>query len=285
MRVRVARVGRWAMVAFIVVWSLFPVYWAANTSLMTNYQAQSTPAHFLPNPLTLSAYRQLFGVHLSALNPNNLWPDFSRSLVNIVVECGATTVFTVAFAALASYAFARMEFRGKTALFYGVLFTLMLPAYATLIPLYRLMSDVGLVNTYTGIVLVYISGFLPLAMWILYAYFSAIPVALEEAAVIDGASRMAVFTRIILPLAKPGLTATAIIAFLSGWSQFLFPLVLSTDLSTEPLTVFITTLQGERLTQFPLINATGVLTILVPALIVVFLNRYIISGLLAGSVK
>lgn len=281
----ILRAAKWLGLAFIVVWSLFPIYWAFNTSLMSNLSAQSVPAQWIPSPLNLSNYRQVFGIHLSTANPSNLWPSFSRSLINIVIECGVSTFVTIVIATLASYAFARMKFPLKNFLFYGVLFTLMLPAYATLIPLYHIMSSWNLVNTYLGIILVYVSGFLPLAMWILYTTFSSIPLSLEEAAFIDGSTRWGALVRIVIPIAKPGITAASIITFLVSWGQFIFPLVLSSDLKTEPLTVFITTLQGEHISSFSLINAVGVLTILVPALIVIFMNRFIISGMLAGSVK
>jgi multiple sugar transport system permease protein len=159
------------------------------------------------------------------------------------------------------------------------------PAYTTLIPLYRIMTTFGLVNTYTGIILVYVSGFLPLATWILYNYMSSLPIAIEEAGQVDGANRMQVLWHLVLPLARPGIISTAIITFLFAWGQFLFPLVLSSDLSTQPLTVVIASLEGRHVVPFTLLSAAGVLAIAVPALIAVTLNRYIVSGLLTGSVK
>lgn len=276
---------RWLAIAAICLWSLFPIYWTLNTSLMTNDAAQAIPAHYLPLPFSLSNYAQLFGLQGQGNSSNDLWPQFSRSLINIAVECAAATVVTLIIAVFSAYAFARMEFRFKRVILYTVIATLALPAYATLIPLYRMMSDAGLVNTYTGIVLVYVSGFLPLAMWILYSYFSALPRALEEAASIDGASPLRTFFAIILPLGLPGITATAIITFLSAWGQFLFPLVLASDITTQPLTVFITSLQEQHTVPYTLMNATGMVCIVIPGAIVMFLNRYIISGILAGSVK
>jgi multiple sugar transport system permease protein len=208
-----------------------------------------------------------------------------QSVVNIFIECGAATVVTVVLATIAAYAFARMRFRGRNVLFYAVLATMAFPAYATLIPLYQMLSAVGLVNTYTGIVLVYVSGFLPLATWILYNYMSSLPLALEEAGSMDGAGRLGVLWHIVLPLARPGIVSTAIITFLSAWAQFLFPLVLSSDISTQPLTVVIAALQGRHTVPYSLMSAAGVLAVVVPAAIAVVLNRYIVSGLLTGSVK
>jgi multiple sugar transport system permease protein len=208
-----------------------------------------------------------------------------RATLNIVIECGCATIVTVVLATLAAYAFARMEFRGRQVLFYAVLATMAFPAYTTLIPLYRIMSDFQLVNTYTGIVLVYVSGFLPLATWVLHNYFANMPVSLEEAALVDGATRLQVLRRIVLPLAMPGVISVALITFLFAWAQFLFPLVLSTDSSTQPLTVVIAALQGRHVVPSTLLNAAGVLAIAVPALLALAFNRYIVNGLLAGSNK
>ena len=192
---------------------------------------------------------------------------------------------TVALATLAGYAFARMSFPGRAVLFYSVLATMLLPPYTTLIPLYRIMSGLGLVNTYTAIVLVYVSGFLPLATWVMHNYFASLPLSIEEAGLIDGASRLQVLWHLLLPLARPGIVSTALITFLFAWAQFLFPLVLSSDISTQPLTVVIASLQGRHVVPTTLLNAAGILAIAVPAVLALSLNRYIVSGMLAGSTK
>jgi multiple sugar transport system permease protein len=271
--------GRRLGILFILAWSLVPLYWAINTSLQTDAQIASKPAHYVPPTPTLHNYRSL-------LTGSGDIPDsIRRSTVNIFIECGAATVITVLLSTLAAYAFARMKFRGRKVLFYAVLATMAFPAQTTLIPLYRIMSTFGLVNTYDGIVLVYVSGFLPLATWILHSYMSSLPIAIEEAGLVDGAGRMQVLWHIVLPLARPGIISTAIITFLFAWAQFLFPLVLSSDLSTQPLTVVIAALQGRHLVPFGLLSAAGVFALAVPAVIAVTLNRYIVSGLLSGSVK
>ena len=266
-------------VLFILLWSLVPIYWAVNASLQTDQQISSKPAHYVPPTPTLANY-------VSLLDGSGAPPDaVRRSSVNIFIECGAATVVTVLLSTLAAYAFARMKFRGRNVLFYSVLATMAFPAYTTLIPLYQILTRFGLVNTYTGIVLVYVSGFLPLATWILYNYMSSLPVAIEEAGQVDGASRMQVLWHVVIPLARPGIVSTAIITFLFAWGQFLFPLVLSSDLSTQPLTVVIAALQGRHVVPFTLLSAAGVLAMAVPAVIAVMLNKHIVSGLLTGSVK
>lgn len=271
--------GRRLGVLFILAWSLIPLYWALNVSLQTDAQVGTKPAHYFPPSPTLRNFRTLLG------GGSEIPDAIRRSTANIFIECTAATLITVLLSTLAAYAFARMKFRGRGVLFYSVLATMAFPAYTTLIPLYRIMSMFGLVNTYTGIVLVYVSGFLPLATWILYTYMSSLPLSIEEAGKVDGANRMQVLRHIVLPLARPGIISTAIITFLFAYAQFLFPLVLSSDLSTQPLTVAIAGLQGRHLVPFALMSSAGIFALAVPAIIAVTLNRYIVSGLLSGSVK
>jgi multiple sugar transport system permease protein len=263
----------------VILWSIVPIYWAAKSSLQTESAARSRPAQYVPLHPTLDNFRALL------TGDSDVAAAIRRTLLNIVIECAAATVVTVALAALAAYAFARFKFRGRTVLFYAILATMAFPPYTTLIPLYRIMSSVNLVNTYTGIVLVYVSGFLPLAVWVLHNYFASIPTSIEEAGLIDGAGRLQVFWHLVLPLAIPGVISIALITFLFGWAQFLFPLVLSTDLSTQPLTVQIAALQGRHIVPSTLMSAAGMLAIAVPAVIALAFNRYIVNGLLAGSTK
>jgi multiple sugar transport system permease protein len=270
-----ARIARWVGSAIVLIWSLVPIYWSLKTSLET--EADARAQNYVPLHPTLGNYATLL------TRSGDLPGQIRRAMLNIVIECGAATIVTVVLATLAGYAFARMQFRGRQTLFYAVLATMAFPAYTTLIPLYKIMSNFSLVNTYTGIVLVYVSGFLPLATWVLHNYFSNMPIGLEEAALIDGASRLRVLRYIVLPLARPGIISTALITFLFAWAQFLFPLVLSTDSSTQPLTVVIAALQGRHVVPSTLLNAAGVLAIAVPALLALAFNRYIVNGLLAGS--
>jgi multiple sugar transport system permease protein len=270
--------GRVITIVVILLWSLFPIYWALNTSLTTLSGADSTPAHYFPSPLSGTSYHDI-------LTGSGVASQIGRSLLNSVIESGAAMVLTVVIAVFAAYAFARLEFRFKRVIFVSVLATLLLPAYATLIPLYRIMASLGLVNTYLAVILVYTSGFLPLAIWILYNYFNSIPRELEEAAFVDGATPLRALVRIIIPVARPGIAAAAIIAFLLGWAQFLFPLILTTDLSTQPITVIVAALNEQRVVPFTLLMACGVIAAAVPGILALVLNRHIVQGMTAGSIK
>jgi multiple sugar transport system permease protein len=269
-------------IAFLLLWSLFPVYWALNTSLETNAQAQSSPPSFIPTHFQFSNYEAIFGFGPSSASTAG---GIGRAVLNSSIESLGATLLTLVIAVVGAYAFARLRFRLRGALFYVVLATLTLPVYATLIPIYRILTDLHLVNTYLGIILVYTSGFLPLAMWIMYNMFQALPASIEEAATIDGATTIQVFRRIVLPIVRPGIAAAAIITFLFGWGQFIFPLVLGSTNSTEPLTVDLSALAGRHVVPYTMINAAAIVAIAVPAVIVFFLNRYIVDGIVAGSVK
>jgi multiple sugar transport system permease protein len=280
-RRRWSSLGRLVSLVLLVLWSLFPVYWALKTSLSTNAAAQQAPVQMLPSHPSITSYQALFGAGPEAADAAG---GIGQALVNIVVETVGATVLTLAIAVLAAYAFARLRFRLKNLVFYTVIGTLTLPVYATLIPLYRIMSDLHLVNSYIGIIFVYTSGFLPLAMWIMYNVFLALPLGIEEAARIDGAGALQTFARIVLPTARPGIAATAIVTFLFGWGQFIFPLVLSSSSATQPLTVLLAAIDSRNV-PYPIINAAAVVAVAIPAVIVFFLNRWIVTGITAGSVK
>ena len=268
-------------IALLLLWSVFPVYWALNTSLQTNAQAQGSPPTWFPTHFVFSNYEAIFGIGPSSASAGGV----GRALLNSSIESLGATVLTLVLAVIGAYAFARLRFRLRGFLFYIVLATLTLPVYATLIPIYQILTSTHLVNTYIGIIFVYTSGFLPLAMWIMYNMFQALPASIEEAAAIDGATTLQIFRRIVLPIVRPGMAAAAIITFLFGWGQFIFPLVLSSTNSTQPLTVSLSALAGRHVVPYTMINAGAIVAIGVPALIVFFLNRYIVDGIVAGSVK
>jgi len=263
----------------ILVWSLAPIYWVINSSFQTNAQLSSTPSHLYPPTPNLNNFRAL-------LVGNGELPSLiKRATLNIFIECISATIITVVLAGLAAYAFARMKFRFRGVFLAVVIMTMAFPTYTTLIPMYRIMATLHLVNTYLGIILCYVSGFLPLATWILYSYMQSLPSAIEEAGSVDGASRMQVFRLIVLPLSMPAIASTAVITFLFAWAQFIFPLVLASDSSTQPLTVVIAAIQGRHVVPYSLLSAAGVIALIVPAGIALIANRYIVSGLISGSSK
>jgi multiple sugar transport system permease protein len=197
------RIMIWVGVAVLLVWSLGPVYWTLVSSITPAADFSARPIHFFPQNFTLNHFERLLGINVDRIGGVEVWKQFRSALFNSVVSSLAATVFCVAIAALGGYAFTRLKFPGRRPLFIAVVATIAIPGYAVLIPLYRLMIGLHMVDTFVGITLIYISAFLPLALWLLRSVFESLPIALEEAAQLDGASRLYILFRIVLPLAAP----------------------------------------------------------------------------------
>jgi len=278
------RVMIWTGIAVLLVWSLGPIYWTVASSVTPTDDFSVRPIHFFPQHFTFDHYSRLLGINVDRIGGVEVWRQFRLALLNSVITSAAATLLCVAVSALGAYAFTRMRFPGRDVLFGLVVATLAVPAYAVLIPLYQIMIKMHLVDTYVGVALIYVSAYLPLSLWLLRSVFEALPLALEEAAQLDGAGRLYILFKIVLPLAGPGLTAAAILTFLGAWGQYLVPLIFSPQ-ATKPLTVLIPEFVTKNFIDYGLITASGSIAIVIPALVVIFLNRYLVSGLLAGSVK
>jgi multiple sugar transport system permease protein len=278
------RIMIWLGVAAVLLWSLGPIYWTLASAITPSADFAARPIHFFPQNFTLNHFERLLGINVDRIGGVEVWKQFRVALFNSIVTALASTVACVAMSAFGGYAFTRLRFPGRRWMFFAVVATLAIPGYAVLIPLYRLMIGLHMVDTVTGITLIYVSAFLPLSLWLMRNVFEALPLSLEEAAQLDGASRLGIFFRIVLPLVGPGLTAAAILTFLGAWGQYVVPLIFSPT-ATKPLTVLIPEFATKNFIDYGLITASGSIAIVIPALVVIFLNRYLVSGLLAGSVK
>ena len=287
LRPHLAGLCQFAAVLLLLIWSLGPIYWSLVTSLTAPTDMLTSTPHFWPPHLTLEHYANLFGASSQSQGNEvqSVWPQFSAALINSVITSGAATLVTVVIAAFGAYAFVRLQFPGRDLVFALVVATMAVPAYTVMIPLYRLMISAGLIDTYLGITLIYVSAFLPLALWLMRSVYRSLPISLEEAAWLDGAGRTYTLIRIVLPLAAPGLIASAILTFLSAWGQFIVPLVFSPSIATKPLTVLIPEFVTRNYVDYGLMNAAGIVAIIPPVLLVMFLNRYLVRGLMAGAGK
>lgn len=210
---------------------------------------------------------------------------FLRFIWNSFVVASLTTLYSIIIASFAAYAIARLKFRGKT-LFLGILLAVsMFPQIATISPIFLFMQATGLRNTYLGLIIPYTTFAMPLSIWYLTTFFQKIPLELEEAAKIDGASIWQTFTKVLIPLVVPGLFTTAIIVFITAWHEFFFALTINTKQSMMTVPVGIAMFQGEF--TFPwgeITAATIVVTIPIVLLVLIFQKR-IVSGLTSGAVK
>ncbi len=274
----------WLGVALLLLWSLVPIYWTIASSLTPTAEFSARPINFYPLHPTIEHYLRLLGILDGKFGGVDVARQFRLGLFNSILTSGAATILCVVMSLLGAYAFARLEFPGRQIIFYAVVATMAIPGYAVIIPLFRLMVALGQMDAYLGVTLIYVSAFLPLCLWLLKGLLDTLPISLEEAARMDGAGHIKILTAIIMPIAAPGIAAAAILTFLGAWGQYAIPLIFSPKV-TKPLTVLIPEFAGKNFVDYGLIMASGTIAITIPCLLVIFLNKYLISGLLAGSSK
>jgi multiple sugar transport system permease protein/raffinose/stachyose/melibiose transport system permease protein len=258
----------------LVLVCLFPFAWMALSSIKTLGELYTVPPHWWPDAPTLDNY-----VHV--LFASNI----PRYFLNSVVISAGSTGLALILAVFASYGFARFEFRGKAFWQSFVLVGQLLPTAAIIVPLFITLRWLGLVNTYWGLILVYMIITLPLSVWMLTSYFKAIPAELEEAAIIDGASRLGVLFRITLPLSLPGLVAVIVYAFVTTWNEFIFALCFATDSSVKTLPIGLAEFSTEFNTDWGSVMAASMVMTVPIALLFIVFQRMFVGGLTAGATK
>ncbi|MFS0781883.1 carbohydrate ABC transporter permease [Bacillus sp. 1P06AnD] len=210
---------------------------------------------------------------------------FLRYLWNSFVVSSITTIYTVTVASFAAYAVARLQFKGKTVILGIVLSVTMFPQIAVISPIYIFLKNIGLTNSYLGLIIPYTTITLPLSIWLLVTFFRKIPNDLEEAAKMDGATLMQTYWRVIFPLALPGIFTTAILVFIAAWNEFLFALTINTDDKYKTVPIGISMFQGQYTIQWGEIAAATVIVTIPLVVLVLLFQRRIVSGLTSGSVK
>ena len=261
-----------ALVAMACVF-LFPLLWIAGLSLKTRLQVFATPPLFAWWP-TLENYAAVLSR-----------ADFLQAFVNSLVVSAGAVLLSLIIGVPAAYAFARFPFRGSSFLFFSLLVMRMLPAIAVLVPMYVLFSKLGLTTTRLAVILAYTTFSLPLVVWIMRGFFHDLPRELEESAWVDGASRYVAFTRVVLPLIRPGLVATSILCLQLAWNDFLFAAILTNN-ATRTLPVLMAAFSGgDTGVDWGGMTASGVLVILPVILFSFAAQRHLVAGLSSGAVK
>ena len=261
-------------VLVLVVWAyyLFPIYWLIASSIKTRVDYFSMPPKWFFRP-TIEHYAVQFAK-----------PVFVRALKNSLFVTVATVVCSLGLGAWAAYAFARFRFKGSRTLGFGLIVARMMPPIVFVVPLFLMLNSLHLRNTHFGLILIFTTFTLPFSVWMLRSFFEEVPIEIEEAAFIDGASRVQTFFKIVIPLTSPGLAATAVFAALLAWNEFLFALLMGGG-DTITLPVFLSGFIGERTTDVGGIMATAVLSVTPPVLFATLVQRNLIKGLTLGAVK
>lgn len=273
---------RWAGRAFLVfmfIFTVVPMAWMLLTSIKSQFAAMQYPPQWWPAEPTLDSYVRL-------LSPNSdVGLRFLRFMWNSFYVSLATTLIGVAIAVPAAYAFSRFSFPGRKFLFFSVLLRNMFPAVVFLMPLFLLMRWMGLVNTQTSLILTYLTFGLPLSIWLLKGFYDNIPIQLEQAARIDGATRFKAFLLIVMPLSTPGIIATAIFSFIGAWNEYVYAY---TFLSKETLMTLPVGLQrffAEFATDWPGLMAASFIMSIPVVVMFLILQKFFVRALTEGAVK
>ena len=274
------RVFVYSAAVFAGVVILAPFVWLLISSVAAPADLLVRPLKWIPAHASLSRYAEIFFG-----TGNDTAITFRAAMVNSTIVAGSSVLISLGVGIFGAYAFARLRFRFQRAILLLFLSTYMLPPIALLISLYLTMVQLRLLDTRIGLILVYCSFITPFVLWIMSGYFRSIPRDLEDAARIDGCSRMGALFRVILPLARPGLLATALFGFLLAWDEFLYALIFTSSLESKTIPVAIAEFTGRHAVDFGMMATGGVLASLPPLAIAFVFQRYIVGGLASGAVK
>lgn len=262
----------YSLLALGLLLTLTPLWWMIAASLMPPGEANSYPPRLWPSTVTFEHYTALF---------TRL--DLARYLLNSTLLAGAVTLISLFINSMAGYAFAKFRFRGRDRLFQILLAALIIPAQVAMLPLFLLLKQFGLINTYGGVIIPGMASIF--GIFLIRQYLLAIPDSLLDAARMDGAGEFRIYWSLVLPLCRPILVTLGIFTFMGTWNDFLWPLIVLTDSSMQTLPVALANLLGEHVQDTELMMAGSVLTVLPVMLLFAVLQRYYIAGIMLGGIK
>jgi len=263
----------WVPLVIFLLFLLFPFYWTFVTSLKLPEELHSLKVIYWPQNPSFQAYSHLFGQY-----------NFLHPMKNSLVVAVITTLISLSVSTLAAYAFSRFRFVGRKPLMVLFLTNNMFPTVLLLIPLFSIMRKMGLLYNPASLVLSYTTFTIPFSVWLLTGYLNDLPIALEEAAMIDGANRAQGFLRIVLPLLLPCMLATGVYIFMQSWNEYTFA-VLFTNETSRTIPVSLKMLVGQLGVQWDLITAGGIITVIPVCIMFFFAQKRLVAGLTAGAVK
>jgi len=271
-RERITRVVLYILLVLGAFLAILPMVWMVSASLMPSGEASTYPPHFFPSTVTLTHYTDLF----TRLN-------LGRNLLNSAFVAFVVTFASLFINSLAGYAFAKLRFRGRDRLFRVLSTGLVLPVQVAMLPLFLLLKNLGLINTYWGVIIPGLASIF--GIFLVRQYALSIPDEMLDAARVDGASEFRIFWSIVIPGIAPILATLSIWTFLATWNDFMWPLIVLADASHYTLPVALANLSGEHVQDTELMMAGSVLTVIPVMIVFLFLQRYYIQGVMAGSVK
>lgn len=266
---------------FVILFLFFilgPILWSFIMSITPQNEILANSTNLLPKNPTLENYSKLLfdSSQQGFLFRTGIYNSLKAALLSILIG--------LPLAILCAYPLSRMKFKGSKILKNGLLFTIAIPVFATIIPLYRIYAKMQLLDNLFALVLVYVTSFLPIIVWLLMTFLETIPKEIEEAASIDGCNSFRILLSIIIPNSLPLIFAAILIIFITSWNQFQIPLILAPSIDTKPIAVVISEFVTKTTVDYGLMNAGGLLAIIPPVLIALFFRRFLVEGI-SGSTK
>ncbi len=266
----------------VLLFIFLPVMWLFLASLSTQVELFTVPPHWIPQHPTLQNYLDIFFPSQAA---SSVPRTFAVSLLNSIKIASAVTIISLVIGSLAAYAIVRIPFRFNRAVQLGILGTRMIPEVSLIIPLFILASSLDLINRPISLIVAYMSFALPFAIWLMAAFFETVPIELEDAARIDGCSRLGILFQVVMPISAPGLVSTAMFVFLLAWDEFFYALIFTSTLASKTVPVAIAEFVGRYVVNITGMMAGGILAAVPPVILALIFQKYIVSGLTAGAVK
>lgn len=271
---------QYSFAGLITIFTLAPFIWLIISSISYRKNLTIKPLQFIPTEVTLQRYIEIF------MNPDNgVAYSFKIAMKNSLLVALAVTILTLFVGSLAAYAFTRLKFRFRKKMVYLFLFTYMIPPIVIVIPLYLILNKLGMLDMKRTLIILYSSSVIPFVVWIMQSYFASISKSFEDAAAIDGCNRFQTLWYIIMPIVRPGLIATGIMAFLLAWDEFFFSLIFTSSLNAKTISVAIAEFSGKNAVDFGMIATGGVIASLPPLIIAFIFQKYLVQGMTMGGNK
>ncbi|MBO8126362.1 MAG: carbohydrate ABC transporter permease [Firmicutes bacterium] len=276
------KVFGYTMMVLLLIAIFAPIYWLVVSSISTRAELLSVPINWFPKEPTFRHYIDILFAGEEASRTARM---FKSTLANSFIVASTVTVLGLLFGSLAGYGFGRMRFKGRKTGLMVIMATRMLPAISIIIPLYLVFGSLQMVDTKSVLILLYLSFTLPFTIWLMASFFQSIPKELEEAARIDGCTRIGALFRVIFPLSLPGFVATGIFTFMMAWDEFFFALIFTSTYNAKTVPVAIAEFTGRHAIDYTAMTTGGVLAAIPPVVLALIFQRFIVKGLTSGAVK
>lgn len=266
----------------VLLFIFLPILWLVSASLSTQVELYAVPTHWIPQNPTFQNYLDIF---LPSGAATSVPRTFAVSIWNSFKIASVVTLICIVIGSCAAYALVRIPFRFNHTIQIGILGTRMIPEVSLVLPLFIIASSLALINKPGVLIITYLSFALPFAIWMMAAFFQTVPLELEEAARLDGCTRLQILFKVVMPIAVPGLISTAMFTFLLAWDEFFYALIFTSTLDAKTAPVAIAEFVGRYAVNITGMMAGGVLVALPPIILAFIFQRYIVSGMTAGAVK